>query len=332
MCTAASFLADDHYFGRNLDLEYSYNETVVITPRNYPLKFRQVDNMDSHYAIIGMAFVVDNYPLYYEACNEKGLAMAGLNYYEAEYKEFDEDKDNITPFEFIPWVLSQCESVKDAIELIKNINLLNENFSEELPLSPLHWMISDKKQSIVVECEDNALKIYHNPFNVMTNSPSFDKQAFNMNNYRHLSAKTPENTFSDNIHLDVYSRGMGAIGLPGDLSSASRFVKVAFTLQNILKGTGEEENVSQFFHVLGSVTQQRGCCEVDEDKYEYTIYSSCMNTDKGIYYYKTYYNSQITAINMYNYDLTEEDLAIYPLVDVQQINYQNNKNEEYMFN
>ena len=166
----------------------------------------------------------------------------------------------------------------------------------------------------------------------MTNSPSFDKQLFNLNNYRHLSAKTPENTFSESLDLDVYSRGMGGIGLPGDLSSSSRFVKVAFTLHNVLIGSSEEENVTQFFHILGSVTQQKGCCEVDEGKYEYTIYTSCMNTDKGIYYYKTYFNSQINAIEMYNYDLTEEDLAIYPLNDYPDINFQNGKKEEYMFN
>ncbi|RAP53781.1 MAG: choloylglycine hydrolase, partial [Methanosphaera sp. rholeuAM270] len=324
--------AEDHYFGRNLDLEYSYNETVVITPQNYSFKFREVDNIDSHHAIIGMAFVVDNYPLYYEACNEKGLSMAGLNYYEASYHDYDESKDNITPFEFIPWILCQCENVKEALELIKNINLVNINFSEELPLSPLHWMISDKENSLVVECEADGLKAYYNPIGVMTNSPSFDKQSFNLNDYRHLSAQTPMNTFSDKLKLDVYSRGMGAIGLPGDLSSSSRFVKAAFTLHNILLGDSEEENVNQFFHVLGSVTQQRGCCQVAEDKYEYTIYSSCINTDKGIYYYKTYYNTQITAVNMYDHDLTEDELTIYPLVDTPQINFQSSKKEEYMFN
>ena len=78
MCTAANLQTEDnHYFGRNLDLEYSYNETVVITPREYEFKFHQVDNITSHHAIIGMAYVVEDYPLYYDACNEKGLAMAG---------------------------------------------------------------------------------------------------------------------------------------------------------------------------------------------------------------------------------------------------------------
>ena len=118
MCTAISLIAAEHYFGRNLDLEYSYNESVVITPQNYEFQFRQVDNIETHYSIIGMAYVVDNYPLYYDATNEKGLSMAGLNYPKAEYKEFDDNKDNITPFEFIPWILSQCENVTEAMDCV----------------------------------------------------------------------------------------------------------------------------------------------------------------------------------------------------------------------
>lgn len=326
MCTAASFLAEDHYFGRNLDLEYSYNETVVITPRNYSFKFRKIEDINSHYAIIGMAFVVDNYPLYYDACNEKGLSMAGLNYPDAEYKQFNQNKDNITPFEFIPWILSQCETVTEAVELIENINLVDINFNKDLPLSPLHWMISDKDKSIVIESEADGLKVYQNDCCVMTNAPSFDKQLFNLNNYRHLSTKTPKNTFSDNIQLDTYSRGMGGIGLPGDLSSMSRFVKVAFTLQNILTENTEEMNVYQFFHILDSVAQQKGCCEVAPNQYEYTIYSSCMNTNKGIYYYKTYFNSQINAVKLYDHDLNAQKLVIYTLNKDPVIKYQSNTN------
>jgi len=335
MCTAASFQTEeDHYFGRNLDLEYSYNETVVITPQKYEFKFRQVDNITSHYAIIGMAFVVENYPLYYDACNEKGLAMAGLNYPEAIYRETNDNKNNIASFEFIPYILSQCETVPEAIELIENINLLNMDFSQQFPSTGLHWMISDKEHSIVIESDKKGLMIYSNPINVMTNAPSFDKQAFNLKNYRHLSHKTPKNTFSQSVDLNAYSRGMGTIGLPGGLDSVSRFVKVAFTLQNSLIFDDEEDNVNQFFHILGSVEQQKGCCEVAEDKYEYTIYSSCMNTTKGIYYYKTYNNTQINAVDINSVDLTNNQLYVYPLNDNASINYQNmdDEDEKIMYN
>ena len=96
MCTAVTYKTKDSYFGRNLDLEYSYKETVTITPRNYPFKFRKVGDNNKHFAIIGMAYVSDNYPLYYDAINEKGLGMAGLNFpSNAHYFDVKEGLNNI---------------------------------------------------------------------------------------------------------------------------------------------------------------------------------------------------------------------------------------------
>lgn len=324
MCTAATYTTKDHYFGRNLDLEFSYNETVTVTPRNYPFQFRKVKALESHYAMIGMAFVVDNYPLYYDATNEKGLSMAGLNFPEnADYKQEAEGKDNVTPFEFIPWILGQCSTIKEVKELLGRINLININFSEKLPLSPLHWMISDRNESITVESVKEGVKIYDNPVGILTNNPTFDIQIFNLNNYVNVTREVPENRFSSAIALDAYSRGMGGIGIPGDLSSSSRFVKAVFTKLNSVSGTSESESISQFFHILGSVNQERGCVRLAEDTYEITIYSSCCNVDKGVYYYKTYENSQITGVDMHNENLDNQSLVSYPLIKEQQIKIQN---------
>ncbi|MCH5280994.1 MAG: choloylglycine hydrolase [Lachnospiraceae bacterium] len=323
MCTAITYQTKDFYFGRNMDYEFSYNETVTITPRNYPFTFRKAGELKSHHALIGMAYVVDDYPLYYDAINEKGLGMAGLNFPgNADYKEEAAGKDNVSPFEFIPWILGQCADLKEARALLERINLVNINFSEKLPLSPLHWMISDKTGSIVVESVKEGFKIYDNPVGVLTNNPPFDMQLFGLNDYRALSPDEPDNHFSKDLDLKTYSRGMGALGLPGDLSSASRFVKAAFTKMNALSGEGEEESISQFFHILGSVAQQRGCVHLGKGQYEITIYSSCCNGDKGIYYYTTYENSRITAVDMHKEDLDGEKLSNYPLVKGQQILWQ----------
>lgn len=324
MCTAITYKTKNHYFGRNFDLEYSYNETVTITPRNYEFKFRKVEPLTTHYAMIGMAYVVGDYPLYYDATNEKGLSMAGLNFPKnADYKEYVDGKDNVTPFEFIPWVLGKCATISEVKSLLDNINLVNINFSEQLPLSPLHWIISDRDSSITVECVKEGLKIYDNEIGVLTNNPPFDYQMFNLNNYMNLSIKSPTNTFSDKIELDQYSRGMGGMGLPGDLSSASRFVRAAFVKLNSLSRDTEEESVSQFFHILGSVEQQRGCVEMGENEYEITIYSSCCNTDKGIYYYITYDNRQIIGVDMHRENLDGSKVVSYPLMKKQNIIIQN---------
>ena len=324
MCTAATYKTKDFYFGRTLDYEFSYGDEVTITPRNYPFHFREKGDIKSHYAIVGMAHVIDNYPLYYDAINEKGLGIAGLNFVgNAFYREKIEGKDNIAQFELIPWILSQCTTVKEAKELINKINLLNVSFNENLPLAQLHWIISDNTESITVESVKEGIKVYENPVGVLTNNPTFDKQLFNLNNYMHLRTDSPENTFALNLSLDKYSRGMGAIGLPGDLSSQSRFVRVAFTKMNSISKESEKESVSQFFHILNSVDQQRGCCKLDDDKYEITIYTSCCNTNKGIYYYTTYDNHQITAIDMHKENLDSDELVKYPLILEEQIKFQN---------
>ena len=324
MCTATTYKTKDFYFGRTLDYEYSYMEEVTITPRNYVFKFKEQQTINNHYAIIGMAYVAEDYPLYYDAINEKGLGMAGLNFVgNAHYNSFEEGKDNIAQFEFIPWILSQCASTIEAKELIKKINLLNIPFSDQLPLAQLHWIIADSTEAITVEAIQGGIKIYDNPVGVLTNNPPFDKQMFNLNNYMNLSNKSPNNNFSKNLKLEKYSRGMGAIGLPGDLSSQSRFVRATFVKMNSISAESENESVSQFFHILNSVDQHRGCCELEDGKFEITIYTSCCNASKGIYYYTTYDNHQITAVDMHKENLEEDKLIRYKLIKDEQIYQQN---------
>lgn len=324
MCTAATYQTKDFYFGRTLDYEFTYGDEITVTPRNFPLSFRHEDTLERHYAILGMAHVAEGYPLYYDAINEKGLGMAGLNFVgNAVYGEVIPGRENVAQFEFIPWILAQCATVSDAWEMLSRINLTNTAFSDSLPCAQLHWIIADASGAITVEAMADGLHIHKNPVGVLTNNPPFEQQMFLLNNYMGLSSRQPNNTFAPGLDLRPYSRGMGALGLPGDLSSTSRFARVAFTKLNSLSGDGELESVSQFFHILGSVDQQRGCCEVAEGKYEITLYTSCCNATKGIYYYTTYENHQITAVDMHKTDLDSNVLTRYPLLLTQQICYQN---------
>lgn len=324
MCTAVTYKTADFYFGRTLDNDFSYGDEVTITPRRYPFHFREVKDINTHYAIIGMAYVVEDYPLYYDAINEKGLAMAGLNFVgNAVYRDYAYDKDNIAQFELIPWILCQCATVKQTRILLERINICNTKFAENLPTAQLHWIIADSEEAITVESVADGIKVYDNPVGVLTNNPPFDEQLFALNNYMHLSAKPPVNTFAPGLELRLYSRGMGALGLPGDLSSQSRFVRAVFTKMNAVSGKGEQESVSQFFHILGAVDQQRGCCILENGGYEVTLYTSCCNASKGIYYYTTYDNHQITAIDMHREKLDGIELVRYPTVGEEQIRLQN---------
>lgn len=324
MCTAATYKTKDFYMGRTLDYEFSYGEEITITPRNYPFKFRYTGEDSSHYAIIGMAHVIDDYPLYYDAVNEKGLGMAGLNFVgNAVYGEPVDGSKNVAQFEFIPWILSKCGNLDEARKALSTLNLVGTPYSDNFPAAKLHWIIADKSGAITVESVAEGLKIYDNPVGVLTNNPPFDRQMFMLNNYMHLSPKQPKNMFPENVGLETYSRGMGALGLPGDLSSASRFVRTAFVKTNSISGEGENDSVGQFFHILGSVDQQRGCCEVAEGKYEITIYTSCWNADKGIYYYTTYTNHQITAVDMHRENLDGTSLVRYRMIQEENILSQN---------
>lgn len=324
MCTAATYRTKDFYFGRTLDYEFSYGEEITVTPRNYPFSFRYLPEKREHYAIIGMAHVEEDYPLYYDAVNEKGLGMAGLNFVgNAVYGEVREGKENVAVFELIPYILSQCENTEEARELLGKIQITDTRFKEQLPNGRLHWIIADEKEAITVESVTEGLKIYENAPGVLTNNPPFPMQMFQLNNYMQLSSRQPENLFSDRLSLETYSRGMGALGLPGDLSSASRFVRVAFTKLHARSGEGEADSVGQFFHILGSVEQTRGCCELENGKYEITIYTSCCNATKGIYYYTTYTNRQITAVDMHREKLDSTELIRYPMLEEEQIRLQN---------
>ena len=324
MCTAITYKATDFYFGRTLDYECTYGEQIVIMPRAYPLPLRHLGVLNRHYAAIGMAHVAEGYPLYYDGINEKGLGVAGLNFVgNAHYNPPMPEGLNVASFELIPWILGSCATVKEAVALLKKANVTDDAFRGELPPAALHWLIGDRREAVAVEATREGLKLLPNPVGVLTNNPPFEQQLFRLNDFMALSPRQPENRFSDRISLDAYSRGMGAMGLPGDLSSQSRFVRAAFVKMNALPGKAEEENVGQFFHILGSVEQVRGCCEVEPGAYELTQYTSCGNGDQGIYYYTTYGNRQITGINMHREDLEGRELICFPLIRKEQIRMDN---------
>ncbi|MBO5196128.1 MAG: choloylglycine hydrolase [Clostridia bacterium] len=314
MCTAITYKTSDHYFGRNLDLERSYFENVVVTPRKFKFDFRNISSFVSHYAMIGMATVQGCYPLYYEATNEKGLSIAALNFPgNADYKPYTEGKENVAPFEFIPYILGRSADISEAREMLYSLNLTDENFSDELPNSPLHWIISDRERSLTVESVAEGLKIYENPIGVLTNNPTFDFHMMNLNNYMSLHEGAAENKLCGEIDFNIYSLGLGALGLPGDFSSASRFIKATFVKMKSRCEEKERESVGQFFHILDSVAMPKGCVLAASGEYEYTRYSCCCNTDKGIYYYKTYKNNSITSVDMFASDLEGKELYVYEL-------------------
>ncbi len=314
MCTAVSYKNQHHYFGRNLDVEGSYGEGVVITPRNYPLTFRHEGTVENHFAMIGMAKVVEGYPLYFDGTNEKGLSIAGLNFPDnAKYYPHIDGKKNIASFEVIPFILGTCGTVTEVKELLSRVNITEDCFCADLPPAPLHWLIADKYHSIVLESTTEGTMVYEDPYGVLTNNPPFPYHRENIQQYMGLHEDLEENRFSIKLPLENISLGFGAVGLPGDFSSISRFVKAVFVKEKIQSNGTEQENIHHFFHILSSVAMPKGCVLMKHGKYEYTRYSSCCNTHTGVYYYNTYYDLSVRHVSLHEADLEARKLFEYSI-------------------
>lgn len=324
MCTAITYDKNDFYFGRTLDYDFSYGDKITITPRNYRFDFGSAGVSERHFAFIGMAHIANDYPLYYEAVNEKGLGMAGLNFVDsAVYGTKKSGKYSLAPHEFIPFVVGRCENLGQARELLEEIRLEDRGFSAELPVAQLHWIIADKSGAITVESTKNGMFVYDNQVGVLTNNPEFPTQMLQLSNYMGLSPKPPQNNLCSSIDLPRYSRGMGAIGLPGDWSSESRFARVVFVKMNSKCGDSESQAVSQYFHIMNTVENPRGCCDLGDDKYQITRYTCCCNCDKGVYYYTTYDSRRIMAVRMNRENLDDSCLVCYEPIEEEQIICQN---------
>lgn len=314
MCTSISFKnGDNFYFGRNLDLDTVYGNEVTVTPRNFPFHFKYEGEMPTHYAIIGMALVANGYPLYFDGTNEKGLSMAGLNFRDSgTYYPAKEGMTNVTTYEFIPYMLAACATVREAREVLANLNLTPDSFAPQMPAMSMHWVIADENDSIVIEPLEGGLKVYDDPVHVLTNNPTFDYHIKNLINYMNLTPLMPKDNFAAALNLKANGVGVGTFGLPGGYDGVSRFVRAAFNLRNSVCPNTESDNLSQFFRVLNSVAVARGVAMEPTGEWMITQYSSCCNVKKGIYYFMNYDNYQINGVDLFAQDLDANQLEEFP--------------------
>lgn len=313
MCTAISRTVGGHYFGRTLDLEYSYKESVTFTPRRYPLSFRNGKTAAEHYAVLGIAAGEEKYPLYYDGMNERGLCMAALHYPDnTRYLPPKTGMDNVASFEVIPWILGQCASVRQARDLLGRMNVTDTPFREQLPPSPLHWILADSEQCVVLEPGKAGLAVYENPLRVLTNNPPFPFQLDRLRDYRTLSPDPAPASFQPGIPMHPYSRGMSGMGLPGDYSSVSRFVRAAFVRTFSSSGGESAEKTVQFFRMTGAVQIPRGVVRTERGEEVYTRYTVCY-TPEGQCCCSTYENPEIRTVSFADFDRDGTALQTVPL-------------------
>lgn len=280
MCTAITFQSGDFYFGRTLDLDRDYGERVTVMPRGFIFPMKCMPDLREHYALIGMAVTAKGCPLFFEATNEMGLSMAGLNFPDnAFYGKAEKGKLNLAPYELIPWMLGNCENLSEARQAAERLRLVGIPFSENLPLSPLHWIISDKSGSLTLESTREGLKIYENSRGVLANNPTFDRQDKNAEDF--MKSDKP---------------------LPGDFSSEARFIRAAYLREKSSPKKSEEEGVSHFFRMLSLVSVPEGCVQKN-GRPHFTRYSSCCNTDKGVFYFNRHGSYEVKKVDMHSFEL-----------------------------
>lgn len=306
MCTALTVNDGDFYFGRNLDLDSNFGEQVVFTPRNAECSFKNGTVLKRHRAFTGMATVIEGVPLYADAINESGLAAAGLNFPgNAYFGETKEGSLNITAYELITWIMCSYDSVKEVKEAFLRLNMPDIPFAPGVNPGELHYIVSDRNESIVIEPVKEGVRIYDNPLGILTNNPPFPEQMGNYEKHKWFSPRNPEK--------NMIGEGFGALGLPGDMTPASRFVKIAFLKENYISEESEEERVIQFFHMLDGVKFVKGSVITEKGTPDITLYSCCMNGRTGDYYYKTYENPGITKVPFNKGNIDGKEITVYPL-------------------
>ena len=155
MCSGIRFTDDkgNMYFARNLDWNCGYGQKVTVTPRGYERRYAFGVESRQDYAVIGPCIVIGGVPLYFDCANEKGLAIAGLNF--PGYAQFEADavegKTNLAAYEFPLWVASNFATVDEVEEALADVAIVAKPVNDQFPVAFLHYLIGDKDRSIVVE-------------------------------------------------------------------------------------------------------------------------------------------------------------------------------------
>ncbi len=294
-------------FGRNLDMDIPFDGSVTITPREYPLTFRCMGTLCEHYAMIGMAIVADEFPLYADAMNEKGLCMAGLHFpHNAVYRAPCDVADNATglaPFELMPYLLGTCATVADVRNALKQQTILDIHFSQMIPNTPLHWHVVGRDGGMIIEATAEGLQLYDDLCGVLTNNPPYPYQVAHLHRYDGLSAHTPALSRSDSTVLgNTFDLGLGLVGLPGDYTSPARFARAA-TLCRLIRWEqlSDSAAVTHVFRILQTVAPPWGCVTTSEGVPHATLYTCCWD-----YYHRTYYVWKGNCVMPHAFVLAEE--------------------------
>ena len=304
MCTAIYDWKYRPMLGRTLDLEYTNEEAVLRVDRGREMRYLFEPTEQTKAAMIGTAYPREGFPLFYDAVNEYGVAAAALHFpRSARYRTDRTKRHAVASFEVIPWVLGRCRTAAEAAELLRETSITVDQAAPELPASPLHWMIADQRECYAVEPLEEGTVVTPNPYGVLTNEPPFSHHVSHLSQFSSLSPHTKESSLYP--HLPRLSNGTGAVGLPGDWSSPSRFVRAAFvracTLCDETKNKKSDElpqEINRFFHIMDTVALPLGVAYTEDGKPISTVYTACADLAEPAYYLRRYHDCAIRKFSL----------------------------------
>ncbi len=314
MCTGIRFSdgQDNLYLARNLDWTSGYGEQVVITPTGYAPRspFGAVPSIQ--HATIGMGIVEEDTPLYFDAGNDAGLAVAGLNFpgYAAYATAPVEGHVNVAAYEFPLWVCSQFASVDEVEAALQHVTIVDKPINDKYPSSLLHWIIADAERAIVVEHTSEGMQVFDDDVDVLTNQPGFAWHHENLRNYLNTSPEFPPETELGRAHLTPFGSGSHMRGIPGDYYSPSRFVRAAYVNAHYPVKGSEEENVSRAFHTLQQVAMVDGCAAMGSGEFEITIYTGLFSSRTTTYYWNTYEDPAVRSVALADHPTDGDKLVL----------------------
>lgn len=312
-CTTLVLSATDNtrIYARTMEFAMDTRSRLVGLPRNLPLTGQKGLAWKTKYAVTGMN--VFNMPAMLDGINEKGLT-GGVLYFpgQAGYTAPEEvgEGQGLAPWEFLTWALTNFATVAEVRAALPTIRIMSVTLKDMGIVPPLHYTLHDASgASIVIEPVNGELKVYDNPLGVMTNSPDF---AWHLSNLRNYANVTPENVpvgSADDVEGTPADVGYGLRGMPGDPTSASRFVRAVLLARSAQKTAGGLPGVRMAEHIASSFTIPKGLVRDKGVPGDYTQWISVADLGRKRYYIRTWDNPVLSGVGFDDFDINGPVMA-----------------------
>lgn len=314
MCVAIRFNSTDGsmYFARNFDWSQSYNEKMVGLPRGCKVQYAHEGESEVKYDTFGLGIAYNGTVMYFDAMNEKSLAVAVLSLPETtKFSDVEDGKVNVACFEFPTWALANYADTYELEEALKNVAITAGGFDALEGVGGMHWIFADQKRSIVVESTVRGLEVFDDDLDIVTNEPGFAWHRQNVRNYLGVSSEVPATeNWGRSSDLKPVGHGPGMRGIPGDYSPVSRFVKSAFINANYPVQESEEDNVTRMFRTVGTVAVPLGAMKMEDGTWDYTLFQAGYSAKTMTCFYSTYDDPTIRTYRLADIDFGDRTAPV----------------------